>query len=105
METKQKLWNGRKVKSEQTFDRVKEQTFGAYYAACAWIEDNGYSYGSMDAGRGGNPIVIQKGSYTLPQKWHNFTKEDKQKADGVMIAGDWREGAVRVILFEEKTIL
>jgi hypothetical protein len=100
-----KLWNGRKIMSEQTFHKPEGQTFGAYHAACKWASDNGYSDGSMDAGPKHNPIALVKGEYNLPQKWHNFTKEDKQKCDGVMIAYDWREGDVRVILFAEKTLL
>jgi len=100
-----KLWNGRKVMSEQTFNKPEGQTFGGYYAALEWLGKNGYSDGSMDAGGRHNPIALVKGPYNLPQKWHNFTKEDKQKCDGVMIAYDWREGDVRVILFAEKTLL
>jgi hypothetical protein len=103
MQMQSKLWNGRKIASEITFTRVGGTTFGAMYEAQGWLHAHGYNYGSTD--REPYPVGIQKGAYTLPQKWHNFTKEDKQKADGVMIAGDWREGAVRVILFERKTIL
>src|ERR1700752_4454023 len=97
-----KLWNGRKIKSEQTFNKPEGQTFGAYYAACQWLYENGYSDGSMDAGGKVNPIAIVKGKYNLPEKWHNFTKADKQRCDGVMIAYDWREGNVRVILLDDK---
>jgi hypothetical protein len=103
-----KLWNGRKVLSEQTFSKPEGETFGAMYAAQRWLRANGYSWGSTDSDRksgGSNPVRILKGDWTLPQKWHNFTKEDKQKCDGVMIAYDWREGDVRVILFAEKTLL
>jgi hypothetical protein len=102
-----KLWNGRKILSEQTFIKTG-QTFGAMYAAQGWLKEHGYSYGSGDSNRqtgGSNPVAVIKGAYGLPQKWHNFTKEDKQKCDGVMIAYDWREGDVRVILFAEKTLL
>lgn len=102
MQTQTKLWNGRKIESEQTFDRIEGKTFGALYDAEKWLKRNGYSYGSLCREM---PVAIQNGEYDLPQKWKNFKKEDKQKADGVMIAGDWREGAVRVILFEQKTIL
>lgn len=104
-EIKSKLWNGRKVMSEKTFNKPEGQAFGAYYAACKWVAENGYSYGSMDAGPRHNPIALVKGKYNLQEKWHNFTKEDKSKCDGVMLAYDWREGDVRVILFAEKTLL
>lgn len=100
METKQKRWNGRRIETEMTFKRVEGTTFGAMYEAKGWLHGHGYTYGSTD--RKPNLVAIQKGAYNLPQKWHNFTKEDKQKADGVMIAGDWREGAVRVVVFEDK---
>lgn len=106
--TKFKLWNGRKVLSEKTFSKPDGVTFGAMYQAQHWLHEHGYSYGSTDSrgrGIGNNPVPIVKGSYSLPQKWHNFTKEDKLQCDGVMVAFDWREGDVRVILFAEKTLL
>jgi hypothetical protein len=108
MNTVAKLWNKRKVKNEMTFNKPEGVTFGAMYAAQHWLKDNGYSYGSTSKDRktcGNEPVAIMKGEYRLPQKWHNFTAQDKTMADGVMIAFDWREGDVRVILFEDKTIL
>ena len=100
---KSKLWNGRKVKKEKIFYYTDGFPFSAFYAAEEWIGKNGYSSGSMD-GRG-EPIAIRKGVYDLPQKWHNINKEWKQRADGVIISSNWREGEVKVILFEDKTVL
>lgn len=108
MNTISKLWNKRKVSGEMTFDKPDGVTFGALYAAQHWLKEHGYSYGSTDKDRRtcvNNPVAIMKGEYLLPQKWHSFTSQDKSMADGVMIAFDWREGSVRVILFEPKTIL
>jgi|SRR6187402_1619229 len=108
MNTAAKLWNKRKVKSEMTFNKPEGVTFGAMYEAQRWLKDNGYSYGSTDTDIrtcGNYPVAIMKGSYILPQKWHNFTAQDKIMADGVMIAFDWREGDVRIIIFEPNTIL
>jgi hypothetical protein len=107
-EITQKLWNGRIVAKEMTFNKPEGLTFGAMYQAEHWLKEHGFSYGSSDAGRhglGSNPVAIKKGPYDLPQKWHNFRKEDKLRCDGVMIASDWREGDVRVILFQEKLFL
>jgi|SRR5882757_10630747 len=107
-EIKQKLWNGRRVKEEKEFN--VEGTFQSYYAALSYLTENGYSHGSMSAGRrwekpGSPPIPIQKGEYDLPEKWHNLSKENKQLLDGIVISSDWREGLVKVILFEDKKVL
>ena len=105
MNTVVKLFLGRKVKEEHLFKKEKGVTFGAYYAACAFVKEKSWFYGSMDAGGRGNPIAIIKDNYTLPEKWHNFSKSDKQRCDGVMISEDWREGDVKIIMFEDKVIL
>jgi hypothetical protein len=94
-----KLWNGRKIKEEKTFD--VPGTFESMYAAERWLSENGYKTGSSCREE---PIAIQKGQYTLPQKWKNFTKADKAMIDGVMITS-FREGPCKVIIFEDKTVL
>lgn len=73
------------------------------FAAESWLKSQGYSSGSTTHGY--QPVAIMKGEYLLPQKWHNFTREDKAMIDGVMISTDWREGEVKIILFEDKTLL
>lgn len=98
-EIKSKLWNGRKVKQEETFNEPGD--FKSQYAAETWLKDNGYKYGSNCRGE---PIAIQKGEYTLPQKWKNLNKSDKKSIDGVLITS-FREGPAKVILFEDKTVL
>lgn len=86
---------GRLVKEQKTFE-VKG-TFKSVYAAQSWIEEKGYSEGSMC---GPMPIALQKGLiYDLPEKWKNMDDQDKEAIDGVMISQDFREGAVTVILF------
>lgn len=100
-EIKQKLWNGRKIKEEKVFN--EPGTFKSMWAAERWLSENGYSFGSTT--HGNNPVAIRKGEYDLPQKWNNFTKSGKASVDGVMVSSDWREGSVKVILFEPKTIL
>lgn len=99
-----KMCNGRNIAFERTFEN-EGQTFGGYYAACQFVSGIGYKFGSMDAGGRGNPIALMKGEYTLPEKWHNFTKEDKQRIDGIMTSTSWRQGEVKIILFDDKIVL
>ena len=73
------------------------RTFSAMYQAQAWLRERGYSYGSTCL----SPYVaIQKGKYTLPQKMHNFDKEDLALIDGVIYSTDYREGEVEIWLKE-----
>lgn len=73
------------------------ETFSAMYKAQAWLHEHGYSYGSTCQ----SPyVVIQKGKYTLPQKIHNFDKEDITLIDGVIYSTDYREGEVEIWLKE-----
>lgn len=73
------------------------RTFSAVYQAQAWLRERGYSYGSTCL----SPYVaIQKGKYTLPQKMHNFDKEDLALIDGVIYSTDYREGEVEIWLKE-----
>lgn len=106
-EIKKKTYNGHIIKEEKTFE-PDGRTFGSYYQATGWLHENGYSYGSSAVNRSGGgiiPIAVQKGKYSLPQKWHNFTQEDKAKCDGVILSDDSREGYSKVLIFEDKTVL
>lgn len=75
-------------------------TFSGYYEACHWCSTHGYSYGSMDAGGRKNPIAIVKGQYDLSQKWHNLSAVEKKYIDGVMESNNWRNGSVKILIFE-----
>lgn len=76
-----------------------EGTFQSFYASIAWLHKNGYSYGSTDTGRN---VAVQKGEYTLTQKWKNFDDEEKELVDGVIYSEDYREGDVYVLLLDKK---
>lgn len=64
-------------------------TFAAVGAACKWLSENGYSYGSMQRGA---PIGIMKGDYAI-SKWRNLSAADVADLDGYM-QGDFRNGPV-----------
>lgn len=87
--------NKREIKQELTFK--EEGTFRSFSASGRWLHLNGYEYGSMDSS---NPIAIQLGHYSLPEKWHNFKPEHKAQVDGIMTSNDWREGEVKVTLYK-----
>jgi hypothetical protein len=72
-------------------------TFESMYAAQGWLLENGYSYGSTCSMM---PVAVIKGEYNLPQKWKNFTSEQKDMAHGVIV-GEMREGPVYVRIFEQ----
>lgn len=74
------------------------ETFGAKYQAQKWLHEHGYSYGSTDL----SPYVpAMKGErYDLPQKLHNFDREDLKRVDAVMFSYDYRDGWVEVWLVE-----
>lgn len=93
METKNKQ---REVLQELTFN--VPGTFKSKWAADGWLQQNGYSSGSTT--HSDKIVAIRKGEYDLPQKWHNFTKEDKESVDGVMISTDYREGEVKIFLYK-----
>jgi len=76
-------------------------TFQSKYAAERWLYENGYSTGSSCAMM---PTPIMKGEYSkydLPQKWKNFTSQQKSIVHGVMV-GDQREGPVFVRIFSKE---
>lgn len=75
-------------------------TFESMYAAQAWCESNGYSYGSSCA-----PMRMQgllKGKGILIAKWKNLTPGEIKELDGIMITvGDAREGKMRIAIFKK----
>lgn len=76
--------------------------FQSYYAACRWLTENGYSYGSTSNNRGTGkkqPVAVMKGEYTVAQKWHNLDKEDKSRLAGIMESDDFRNGKVTVTIY------
>lgn len=87
---------GNKVTRQIDFDPAG--TFAAFRTAEGWLNDNGYSSGSMC---GQLPIAIKWGNF-LVAKWKNLTKSEQKNVDGVMISSDFREGGVTVLLFDEQ---
>lgn len=74
-------------------------TFSNYYKALGWLKENGYRFGSMSWPF--REIAVVKGEkYNLPQKWKNMSKEQRNQVDGVIFSHDYREGEVKIILFE-----
>jgi hypothetical protein len=84
----------KKIKQKEVF--TKNGTFESYYAACHWLTENGYSYGSMCCPQ---PIGIMKGDYNI-QKWKNLSNFQISQLHGVMTSSDWREGSVLIEIFE-----
>ena len=70
-------------------------TFRSYYAATAWLNENGYSYGSMCMDM---PIGIVKGDAIIA-KWRNLTKSDIATLDGRITSNDFREGEVTIEIY------
>jgi hypothetical protein len=95
------VYLGRVVKVQKVFSFVKEERpFNSLYEAESWLREQGYVYGSLcvDA-----PIAVRKGEdfshYDLPEKWKNFSDEDKANCDGVLVSRDFRNRPVTVFLF------
>jgi len=101
MNTVVKMWNGRIVKEEHLFLDEGVQ-FGGWNKASKWLYKNGFRTGSMD---GNNPIGIMKTKYTVPWKWHNMIRVEKDKLDGVLISTDFTKEPVKVIFFDLNKIL
>lgn len=95
-----KKYLGRQVKEEHSFK--VDGTFSSMYAANGWCSRNGYTYGSMCKDRNtmqNNPVALRKGRYDLPEKWINFDEEEKESIDGVIVSNDFREGEVKIYIF------
>ena len=89
---------GRKIHTQQNFTKKEDRLFDALYQAQSYLNDLGYSYGSLAVTSSPN-VAVRKGEYDLPQKWHNLDKEDIASIDGVIRSLDYREGHVTVMLF------
>lgn len=70
--------------------------FSAYSAACAWLDERGFSYGSMSSPF---PTAIKKGDIEIA-RWKNLTDRERADVDGV-IEGEFREGPVSIKLYIE----
>jgi hypothetical protein len=95
------VYLGRVVKVQKVFSFVKDELpFSSLYEAESWLRKKGYVYGSLC---GDTLIAIRKGEdfshYDLPQKWKNFSDEDKVHCDGVLVSQDFRNNPVTVFLF------
>jgi len=89
---------GRKILVQQNFTKKENRPFDALYQAQSYLNDLGYSCGSLSITSSPN-VAVKKGEYDLPQKWHNFDKEEISLIDGVIRSLDYREGQVTVMLF------
>ncbi len=65
---------GRKILSQQIFNKKEEIPFDAYHQANAYLLDMGYSSGSLSGARRQN-IAIRKGVYDLPEKWRHLNEK------------------------------
>lgn len=66
--------------------------FSSFYKACNWLDENGYSHGSMQRG---SPIGIKKGDFDI-SKWRNLSETDMASLDGYMMTH--RQGETVVCL-------
>ncbi len=73
--------------------------FSAVNAARKWLQDHGYSYGSMCMDM---PIGILKGSWCIA-KWRNLTPKERNQLDGKLISLDFRNGPVIIQLKDAAT--
>ncbi len=69
--------------------------FEAYNKAIRWLEERGFSYGSMQRDE---PIGILHGDYAIA-KWRNLNDQERLDLDGV-IKGDKRNGPVSVTIYD-----
>lgn len=81
------------IKFNQTGD------FAAVNAARIWLQEHGYSYGSMCMDM---PIGILKGSWVIA-KWRNLTMKERKQLDGQMVSSDFRNGPVVIQLKDPAT--
>ena len=69
--------------------------FSAVNAATKWLQDHGYSYGSMCMDM---PIGILKGSWCIA-KWRNLSSEERQQLDGtISCINTFREAPIHVVI-------
>lgn len=80
-----------------TFDQTG--TFKAYYEACEWCKQNGFSVGSMARDM---PIGIHRGECDIA-KWYNLTQAERDGLDGyIECDSNFRESPVRIVLRNKK---
>ncbi|MYM92446.1 hypothetical protein [Duganella vulcania] len=72
----------------------QQGTFQALYAAQAWCEEHGISYGQSCAG---GPTGLLFGHWDWIAKWRNLTVKERAALHGT-IEGDMREGPVVIVL-------
>ena len=82
---------------EMIFDQTAD--FAAVNAARNWLQEQGYSYGSMCMDM---PIGILKGNWTIA-KWRNLTAKERKQLDGQLVSKDFRNGPVVVRLKDPAT--
>lgn len=81
--------------ADQVITFTQEGEFQAYYAACAWCEENGYSHGSMQARA---PIGLLKGDWIIA-KWRNLSPKERQQLDGTITCIEtFREAPIHVVI-------
>lgn len=91
-----KTWNWRKPDESHVIRFENDgSTFSALYKAQRWLTENGYKYGSSCA-MCNYTAAVKGDDYPLPQKVHNFDKEDYLATDAVIYTFDAREGWVEV---------
>lgn len=89
-----KYWNDRMIEHAVEFDPCG--TFQAFYAAQKYLEELGYTVGSMSQM---NPIGFAFGVEWV-SKWHNLTQKEKESVDGIIIPQeDFREGGALILFF------
>ena len=82
---------------EMTFDQTAD--FAAVNAARNWLQEQGYSYGSMCMDM---PIGILKGNWSFAY-WRNLTAKERKQLDGQLVSKDFRNGPVVVQLKDPAT--
>ena len=78
---------------ERAFTAIGD--FRAVRAAEAWCTGLGISFGAMQAG---SPRGLLVGNFSI-EKWRNLSRAERDNLHGQMV-GDFRDGPVRVILFD-----
>lgn len=85
----------KKLSIVKTFESNGE-SFAAHRNATKWLNDQGYSIGSMERDK---PIGVAKGEFYI-SKWSKLGY-DRSKLDGAMVSSDFRDGTVIVYLAGE----
>lgn len=73
--------------------------FVAFSAATKWLDDNGYSYGSMQREA---PIGVMKGKFLI-SKWRGLSRAEIKELDGVIEGDSKRDGPITVTIYESKS--